>query len=132
MRALPVLLLSLLFMIRRAIDVETVLQRCVLVVMLFISLQTFFSPQWGQWIALLLISLVRRHPWLIGWLAIHDVWTYFYFPFLFDLGMTNEATWDDLRWVSDLHTWMRALLYVGLVGGLLLSKRKPEAGAVAA
>ena len=127
MRAVPVLLLSLAFTIRRAVDVEAVLERCTLVVMLFVSLQTFFSPQWGQWIAVLLVPLVRRHPWLIGWLAIHDVWTYFYFPFLFDLGTTNIETWDDLRWVSDLHTWMRALLYLGLVGGLLLSKRKPEA-----
>jgi Glycosyltransferase family 87 len=124
LRALPVLALSLLFSVRRPESVEVLLERCALVVLLFISFQTFFSPQWGQWIAVLLIPLVRRHPWIIGWLLVHDLWTYCYFPFLFDLGMTNAPSWDDLHWVSGVHTWMRAFLYIGLVGGLMLAKRK--------
>jgi hypothetical protein len=127
LRALPVLALALLFTVRRPPTVEVLLERCAMVVMLFISFQTFFSPQWSHWISVLLIPLVRKHRWLVGWLVIHDLWTYAYFPLLFDINMTGETTENDVRWIMDTHTWMRAFLYIGLVGGLLLAKReKPD------
>ncbi len=127
MRSLPVLMLSLVYTVRRAMNVEVVLQRCAVVVLLFISLQTFFSPQWGQWIVLLLLPLARKHPWLIGWLVFHDIWTYVYFPLIYDTGLFYAEKWDYLGWVSATHTWTRFFLYLGLVGGLMLGRKNEPA-----
>ena len=56
------LLVSLLMCVRRPPDVDSLLRRCVLALLAFLTLSVFFSPQWWQWLAVLLVPLARRHP----------------------------------------------------------------------
>jgi hypothetical protein len=114
LRAAPVLLAVALMTVRRPPDVESLLRRCAIAVVLFVTMQTFFSPQWWQWLAVLLVPLAGRHRWLVWYVIAHDLLTYLHFPVLFDSIGTREleAYADVLR---EVHVWTRAGLWAGLV-----------------
>lgn len=113
-RAAPVLLAVLAMTVSRPPDVLSLLRRCAIAVVLFVSFQTFFSPQWWQWIAVLLVPLAGRHRWLVWYVIAHDLLTYLHFPVLFDSIGTREleAYADVLR---EVHVWVRAGMWAGLV-----------------
>ncbi len=71
--------------LRRPPDVESVLRRCAVAVLLFISLQVFFSPQWWLWAAVLLVPLAGRRPRLTAAVVLSDLIIYLGFPLVFDL-----------------------------------------------
>lgn len=129
-RTLPVLLAVLLMCANRPPDVSSLLRRCAVAVVLFVTFQQFYSPQWWQWLAVLLVPLVRRHPWLFAYVIAHDLLTYLHFPILFDsIGTSEVEEWgggivarfgisvgDLLR---DAHVCVRAAMWFGLVAAFV-------------
>ena len=113
-RLLCVFVPAMIVCIVRPPSLDSALRRCAAIVVLFISFQTFFSPQWWIWIAVLLVPLVRSHPWLLGYIVFGDLWTYLHFPIVFDLGLGGEHDW-----VRSTHVWVRGLLYFGLVAAFV-------------
>jgi hypothetical protein len=143
LRAAPVLLVVLLLCVRRPPDVYSLLRRCAVAVVLFMTFQLFYSPQWWQWLAVLLVPLVRRHPWLLVYVVAHDLLTYLHFPILFDnIGTRAVENWD--AWVAanlnarvDLaaalrggHVWLRAAMWAGLVAAFAWQEWKATPPAV--
>jgi hypothetical protein len=57
-------------------DLETLLQRAALFVLVFISVSAFYSPQWFLWLTPLLIPLTNRRPFLGILLVALDLFTY--------------------------------------------------------
>jgi hypothetical protein len=87
-----ILLLGVVAMcVYRPRDVESLLRRCAVAVTAFVCLQFFFSPQWWQWIAVLLIPLVRRHLWLIPFIILGDLAVFGMFPCTFELGGDEDV-----------------------------------------
>jgi hypothetical protein len=128
MRAVPVLAVVLLMTLRRSPNVESLLRRCAIAMILFLTFQVFYSPQWWLWLAVLLVPLVPRHRWLVAYIVAHDLLTYFHFPVLFDTLTTDMmAQWD--QWAEDkygekatvggairsIHVWVRAAMWFGLL-----------------
>ena len=96
-----------------------------MVVILFVSLQVIFSPQWWIWIATLLVPLAGRRPWLVAAVAFGEVFTYATFPLLFD-AHAFEAISDDLgTTLREIAVWTRAALWFGIAGLLVLEEGKP-------
>jgi hypothetical protein len=110
LRAAVPLLLSVLFAVRRPPDVHSLLRRCSIALIGFLTLSVFYSPQWWQWLAVLLVPLAGRHRWLLPvWVAL-DVWTYLHFPVLFD-SIAGGNFGDSVEWVRDAHVLVRAILW---------------------
>ena len=104
--AIP-LLTSLLLCVRRPADVYGLLRRCVVALVVFLTFSVFFSPQWWQWLAVLLVPLCARHRWMIAAVAFLDVWTYLHFPVLFD-SILGGSFGDSVKWVREMHVLVRA------------------------
>ncbi len=66
-------------------SLASLLRRCTLVLMVFVSLAVFYSPQWLLWFAPLLLPLVRFHRRAGISIVALDAVTYLYFPFWFFL-----------------------------------------------
>jgi hypothetical protein len=128
-RILPVLGLALLCSVKRPADCASVLRRCAMVLLVFLTTQTFYSPQWWQWLALLIIPLVRQHPWLVGWIVFHDPWTYLHFPILFDMNVFSDTVWDSQYWMVSVHVWTRGLLWFGLFLAMMYQEQEADAKA---
>ncbi len=109
------LLVSLLMCARRPPDVYSLLRRCVVALVAFLTLSVFYSPQWWQWLAVLLVPLCIRHRWLIGAVVFLDLWTYLHFPILFDC-IGGGAFGDSVKWVRDAHVLVRALGWFAVAG----------------
>jgi hypothetical protein len=59
---LGALLLTLVALVwRRPPDLASLLRRCALLLIVFVSLAVFYSPQWLLWLAPFLLPLARRH-----------------------------------------------------------------------
>jgi hypothetical protein len=115
LRALPVLLAVLAMVVRRPPDVYSLLRRCAIAVILFLSFQVFYSPQWWQWLAVLLVPLVSRHRWLIGVIVALDVLTYLHFPILFAPMGTPDLPANVGHPIRDGHVFLRAALWLVLL-----------------
>lgn len=102
------LIVSLACSVRRPPDVFSLLRRCSIALIVFLSLSVFYSPQWWQWLAVLLVPLAGRHRWLVGWVAALDLWTFLHFPLLFD---SLSLLGDSGPWLVDLHVLVRAQLW---------------------
>ena len=96
----------------------SLLRRSALALLAFLTLSVFFSPQWWQWLAVLLVPLAARHRWLVGLIVANDLWTFLHFPVAFDLMMFQGGLEDSSAWVRELHVLVRAGLWAGLAGGL--------------
>jgi hypothetical protein len=70
----------LLLVLRRPADMASLLRRGALVLIVFVTLPVFYSPQWVLWLVPLLAPLTRRH-WPVLVLAVAlDLLTYLTFP----------------------------------------------------
>jgi hypothetical protein len=68
----------------RPANLEALLRRASLVLLVFVSLQVFYSPQWIIWFTPFLLPLARRHwPVAVLYVAL-DLTTYLTFPVAFD------------------------------------------------
>jgi len=107
------LLVSLLCAVRRPDDVYSLLRRCAVALVTFLTLSVFFSPQWWQWLAVLLVPLAARHRWLVLPVVILDLWTYLHFPVLFD-SIAGGNFGDSVTWVRNAHVLVRAELWFAI------------------
>jgi len=117
-----VLGLVLLLCVRKPPDVESLLRRCALAVMLFAALQVFYSPQWWLWFAVLLIPLARTHRGLTALIVLTDLLTYATFPLAFDLIVIGKFDDDEITRLTDALTYGRALLWAGIAGVLIAAE----------
>ena len=114
-----VLALVLILCIRKPPDVESLLRRCALAVMLFAALQVFYSPQWWLWFAVLLIPLARTHRGLAALIVLADLVTYATFPLAFDRIVIGSFDDAQITRVSDNLTKLRGLIWMGIAGVLI-------------
>jgi hypothetical protein len=121
-----VLLVGLALFVKRPEDLASVLRRGLVVLIAFVALQVFYSPQWIVWFLPLLAPLARLHP-AILWSAIAlDLITYLSFPVTFDMQSDDPLTKDSLR--AFLIVTRAGVL--ALMAGLLLdAERRSAAGA---
>jgi len=64
-------------------DLAGVLRRSAMILMVFVGLAVFYSPQWIVWFIPLLGPLIRRHRWLGCWHGLLDAVNYITFPMWF-------------------------------------------------
>jgi hypothetical protein len=64
-------------------EIPSLLRRSAVVLIVFISLQVFFSPQWIIWLTPLLAPLAQRDRSLIPWLVAFDLIMFLSFPVVF-------------------------------------------------
>ncbi len=75
----------LLLVLRRPADLASLLRRGAIILILFVTLPVFYSPQWVLWLVPLLAPLTRRH-WAVLVLAVAlDAITYLTFPVLMEI-----------------------------------------------
>jgi hypothetical protein len=79
-RLAGVLATAALLCLRRPPNLASVLRRCAVVLIVFIGLSNFFSPQWIFWLAPLLLPLASRDRLLVGLIVALDLVTYFTWP----------------------------------------------------
>jgi hypothetical protein len=70
--------------LRRLDGLPGLVRRGAIVLIVFISTQVFFSPQWILWLSPLLIPLARVHPAIPRLIVLLDVVSYSSFPVVFD------------------------------------------------
>jgi hypothetical protein len=121
--AIP-LVVSVFWSVRRPPDVNSLLRRCVLAVGTFLTVAVFYSPQWWQWLAVLLVPLALRHRWLVWVVLFLDVWTYLHFPIMFDAMVTDLLTHGDEAWdgwdvLRIVHVWARGVVWLAMMGALV-------------
>ena len=89
-------------------NVTSLLRRCAIAVMVFISFQTFYSPQWWLWVAVLLIPLVRTNRWILPIYVVLDLITHAAYPWIFDFAMTKIVSNEIVNSLSNAFVFMRA------------------------
>jgi len=124
-RGLPVLLTVGLLAVKRSTNADVLIRRCAVAVILFVSLQVIFSPQWWIWIATLLVPLSGRRRWLIAAVAAGELLTYATFPLLFDALAFEEIPYRVGATLRDWSVWVRAALWFGVLAALVLEEGRP-------
>lgn len=72
-------------------DLTSLLRRGAIIVIVFVSLSVFWSPQWVLWLAPFLIPLARSRPLLLGILVAQDLAIYVTFPLYWDHILGNDV-----------------------------------------
>lgn len=86
--------LTLVLALRPAGGFESLLRRSAIVLIVFASLQTFYSPQWILWVMPFLAPLAARRWALTSLAAALDLVTYATFPVVCDLlGHPSQGPW---------------------------------------
>jgi hypothetical protein len=99
---------------RKVSDIDGILRRSAVVLIFFVSLQVFFSPQWVLWLSPLLVPLAGKDR-TIFWLTLAlDLITYFTFPAAWDLEVPNQHI------LLSVLTYGRAIVLAWLVIRLLV------------
>jgi hypothetical protein len=111
---------------KRPDSLADLLRRAAVVLLVFVALQVFYSPQWILWFAPLLIPLVRSRRILIPLLIGLDVVTYFTFPVAYD--WNDDAVRTVLLGVL---IYARVVALIGLAVALLRAPQ-PKTEAVRA
>ncbi|MBL8799325.1 MAG: hypothetical protein JNM56_35900 [Planctomycetia bacterium] len=128
-----VVLVGLLLVWRRPHDLADLLGRSAVVLVVFVALQVFYSPQWILWLTPLLAPLCRNRPAVLGLTVALDLLTFTSFPLIYDLpGLSGEAAVRDVLRV--VLVWGRVLLLTLLAGVLLwrISAKPPATSALLA
>jgi hypothetical protein len=93
---LSALLAALVALLVRPVpDLGSLLRRGAIMLIVFVTLPVFYSPQWVLWLMPLLLPLARRRPRLVGLVVALDLVTYLNWPFLGCTG-DNWRPWIDL------------------------------------
>jgi hypothetical protein len=112
-----VLLTGLAVFWRRPADLAGLLRRGAIVLIVFVSLQVFWSPQWVLWLAPLLVPLARMHGSVLALTVALDLVGYVSFPVVFDqLSQPGVAAWRVPLIVA------RFLIQLALLGVLAFSE----------
>ncbi len=96
-----------------------VLRRCAVVLVAFVVLAVFWSPQWIVWFLPLLAPLAPRRWWVGGAAVLLDLVNYFNFPILFWIIVNRMDDRDAFDTIAGAMIWLRGLLWLGLGAGLV-------------
>lgn len=115
----------LLLTLTRPQSLHSVLRRCGALLVVFITLAVFWSPQWVVWFLPLVVPLAARHRWLIPTCIAIDVLNYFQFPVLFWIVWSHwpKPVCED---IAEVVIRVRFALWMLLAVGLLWSEFKPR------
>jgi hypothetical protein len=99
----------------RPLDVAAVLRRCGLVLVVFVLLAVFWSPQWVVWFLPLVVPLARRR-WAYVYPAVAlDVLNYYTFPILFWIHWQYFPP-DVREPLAEVLVYARTAAWLGLAG----------------
>ena len=89
------LLTEVALVVRPVPDLPSLLRRGAVVLIVFVTLPVFYSPQWILWLLPVLLPLGRRQPGLV-WLAVAlDLVTYLNWPFIGSGNLPRLEPWDE-------------------------------------
>jgi hypothetical protein len=91
-----------------------VLRSSAAVLIVLVSVQAFYSPQWILWLAPLLLPLGQRHPIFAAGYGLLDVITYLTFPLVSDWPMSSARAY-----CLDGLVWARAIVLCALLVALI-------------
>jgi uncharacterized membrane protein len=110
----------------RPVDLPGLLRRIAVVLLVFVSLQVFYSPQWVLWFMPLLVPLARLHRPLLFLIVVLDLMTYVTFPVVYDLAGSPRQL-EIRAELFPLLIYLRAATVSALVGYLLwMEYSRPE------
>jgi hypothetical protein len=102
----------------RPADLASLLRRGAVLLIVFIGLSVYFSPQWVLWLAPLCLPLMRGNRLLAGLLVALDLVTYFTFPVF-------SPVWGPLAAAGMEHAvYARFAVLAALIGVLLWQDRR--------
>ncbi len=113
-------------------DLDSLLRRGAVIVIVFVSLAVFWSPQWFLWLTPLLIPLARNRRLLLAILIAQDLTIYVTFPLYWD----NILGKDVPDWFGVMLNFMRFGLMFLTIGVVVRDEMRtsrpvaPRAGAV--
>ena len=102
-----------------------VLKRCAVLLVVFISLAVFWSPQWVVWFLPLVVPLAGRSRWLAALCVAIDALNYFQFPVLFWIVWSHWER-ETCKNLTEAMIHLRAALWFALAAGLLWSEFRPR------
>jgi hypothetical protein len=102
---------------------DDILRYSAAVLIVLVSVQTFYSPQWILWLAPLLLALGRRQPIIAASYGLMDAITYLTFPVVSDWPMSTARAYclDSLVWARAI---LLCTLLVALVGAQWRSRTR--------
>lgn len=112
----------LLCMAGTSSTVDSVLRRCMLILIVFVVLAVFWSPQWVLWFLPLFILLGQSRRWPIAAAVILDLLSYFLFPVFF--WNTFDLPNDEYRSWAIRFTYLRGVLWLLLAGLVIWDERR--------
>jgi hypothetical protein len=113
---------GLALVLTRPPSLHSVLRRCAVLLVVFISLAVFWSPQWVVWFLPLVIPLAARSRWLVFTCVALDLLNYFQFPVLFWI-IWNHLERSTCESIAEVLIYLRAALWFALAAGLLWAER---------
>ncbi|MFO0800655.1 MAG: glycosyltransferase family 87 protein [Gemmataceae bacterium] len=120
---------SLLVAVTRPAGLPGLLRRCAVVLVVFVVLAVFWSPQWIVWFLPLLAPLAARRRWVGVAAVLLDAANYFNFPILFWILWNTVQSQDVLDVLAAAMIWVRAALWLGLAAGLVYDEWQATRGA---
>lgn len=109
---------GLALVIRRPPTLSSVLRRCAALLVVFISLAVFWSPQWVVWFLPLVVPLAARSRGLTALCVALDLLNYLQFPVLFWIIWSHYET-ETCKPIAEVVIHLRAVLWFALAGSLL-------------
>lgn len=123
-------LAELVVLALKPVDLDGVLRRCAAVLIVFVALAVFWSPQWMLWFLPLVVPLVPRSRWAYTSAVVAlDLLNYYTFPILF----WNLADLSDESYpiVAETMIYIRAAAWTWLVGVLVWDEWRTPVDVVA-
>ena len=115
---------GLALVLTRPAELAGVLRRCTILLIVFIAIAVFWSPQWVVWFLPLIVPLAARHRWLIPLAVLVDLINYFQFPVMFWI-LWSHFDEGSLKRITEVVIYARAGLWLCLAGGLLWRELRP-------
>jgi hypothetical protein len=102
----------------RPAGLPSLLRRCAAVLVVFVVLAVFWSPQWIVWFLPLLAPLAPRRRWVGVAAVLLDAVNYLSFPVVFWIVWLRVESLEVFDTVAGAAIWVRAALWLGLGAGL--------------
>jgi len=94
------------------------LRRCAVLLVVFISLAVFWSPQWVVWFLPLVVPLAARQRWVIPVCVALDLLSYFQFPVLFWI-VWSHLERSTCEQIAEVVIYLRAGCWFALAVGFV-------------